>query len=114
MSTDVNRTVIVCRGLRPAEQEKVTRLGAAITQRFATLGHAVGICQSVGEDERRLLCFLTAGEWNLGSVWSRALMEEPDDTAAGVISLWVGLHEGTPHFAALTRDSREWSTKTLI
>jgi hypothetical protein len=97
MRSEAAVTAIVCRGLRPAEREKVTRVGAAIARRFAALGHAVGVCQPVGEGEGRILCFLTAGGWNLGSVWARTLMDEPDETAAGVVNPWVGMRWRAAH-----------------
>jgi hypothetical protein len=97
MRSEATVPAIVCRGLSPAEREKVTRVGAAIARRFAALGHAVGVCQPEGEGEDRILCFLTAGGWNLGSVWARALMGEPDDTAAGVINPWVGMRPRAAH-----------------
>ena len=89
MKNGANVTVIQCRGLNSIEYDKVTRLDAAIAQRFTARGHAVRICQPAGEGANRLLCFLTADGRNLGSVSSITLIDEPDDTSVGLITTWV-------------------------
>ena len=60
MSEPAKVTMMLCSGLRAAEQEKVERLDGPISQYFITNGLSVRICRSRGETSDRLLEFCGA------------------------------------------------------
>ena len=80
---------IGCAGLGADEQDKVTRVAAAIAERSASGGYAVRTCRSEGAGEHRLMYFVGADGRGVASVRAADFMDATDSLTVGLISSWV-------------------------
>lgn len=86
MSGQAKRSMMLCIGLEPAEQEKVQRLDVPISERFIRAGLVVRFCQGSGTDEHRALDFV-GPTGTMGTIRAFDFLSAADDDAVAMITL---------------------------
>jgi hypothetical protein len=86
MSDQAKVTMMLCEGLKPAEQKKVERLDGPISERFIRVGLVARICQGSGSGLERVLNFC-GPSGAVGSIPAADFLASSDHDAVASITL---------------------------